>query len=103
MSKTINHPSDEFEDDDAHESTDGTTYQAHIDYAGFDEKSPAECGDCDWEGPVGDLLEIGDCSLTPGDPSPAGRCPECETIAYVVKPKPAENPEELCPDARHAS
>ena len=41
------------------------------------------CGNCDWEGPIEDLQPIESCALTAGDPSPAGRCPECGTLAYI--------------------
>lgn len=46
--------------------------------------TPCACGDCDWSGPFSALAAIGDCALTPGDPSPAGRCPACGTLAYVI-------------------
>lgn len=47
-------------------------------------ETPCKCGGgCGWVGAFSALAEIGDCSLTPGDPSPAGRCPECESLAYV--------------------
>jgi hypothetical protein len=46
--------------------------------------TPVDCDGCDWTGVFVDLEEIGDCSLTPGDPSPAGRCPGCGSLAYVV-------------------
>jgi hypothetical protein len=42
-----------------------------------------ECGGCDWIGRFRELVAIGDAFLTPGDPSPAGRCPYCEALAYV--------------------
>ncbi len=47
------------------------------------------CGACDWEGTFADVADIGDCSLTPGDPSPAGRCPEedCGALCYVQTEK----------------
>lgn len=48
------------------------------------EGTPCEC-DCGWEGPAEELAEIGECALTPGDPSPAGRCPKCDCLAYVQK------------------
>jgi hypothetical protein len=57
------------------------TYRAEID---VDDESPASC-DCGWRGPAGKLLPIDDCALTPGDPSPAGRCPDCEGLAYLVR------------------
>jgi hypothetical protein len=41
------------------------------------------CG-CGWEGTFADVAEIGDCCLTPGDGSPAGRCPECDGLCYPL-------------------
>lgn len=41
------------------------------------------CSNCDWQGLPDALLDIEDCYLTAGDPSPAGRCPECEALTYV--------------------
>lgn len=51
-----------------------------------------ECGDgCGWQGPFEDTLAIEDVILNPGHPSPAGRCPECEGIAYsLTEMTPAE-------------
>lgn len=48
---------------------------------------PVACEDCGWEGAAGDVEDIGKCALTPGDPSPVGRCPECGTICYVQHTK----------------
>lgn len=50
------------------------------------ESTICQCGSCDWRGPFSKLIEIGDCSLTSGDGSPAGRCPDsdCESLAYLV-------------------
>jgi hypothetical protein len=45
--------------------------------------TPCHCDDCDWRGAFADLNVIDDCMLTPGDPSPAGRCPQCDTLAYI--------------------
>ena len=50
--------------------------------------TPCACGDCDWSGPFSALAAIGDYTLTPGDPSPAGRCPACSTLAYVTPQRP---------------
>lgn len=58
-----------------------------------DDETPCECGDCGWKGTYAALAGIEDCALTPGDPSPAGRCPECDSLAYVDKP--AEAPADL--------
>lgn len=60
-------------------------YTAEIDgYEVNDE--PCRCGDCGWKGLGQALKPIGDCGLSPGDASPAGRCPECDTIAYLDRP-----------------
>lgn len=32
---------------------------------------------------VASVVPIEECSLTPGDPSPAGRCPDCDGLVYV--------------------
>jgi hypothetical protein len=53
--------------------------------------TPCHCSDCDWRGTFADLNAIDDCMLTPGDPSPAGRCPECDTLAYIDQPDEAEH------------
>jgi len=58
------------------------TYTVDIDEP--EDATVCECGSCNWQGRFSELTEIESCSLTPGDPSPAGRCPECDTIAYVV-------------------
>jgi len=55
-------------------------YTAEID---LEEGAACVCGSCDWVGVMEDLVEIRDCVLTPGDPSPAGRCPDCEALAYL--------------------
>jgi hypothetical protein len=41
------------------------------------------CGNCEWIGTAGGTTDIEVCSLTAGDPSPVGRCPECECLCYV--------------------
>lgn len=42
------------------------------------------CENCDWRGPFSALAEPEGAILTAGDPSPAGRCPECGTLAYLA-------------------
>jgi hypothetical protein len=59
-----------------------------------------QCGDCGAVNRFVDLKPIGDCSLTPGDPSPAGRCSECESLSYVVKPEPETATEDEIARAR---
>lgn len=57
----------------------------------MDEPKPgAKCSGCGcWEGPFSKVKEIGYCSLTPGDPSPAGRCPDCDGLVYLKDPATA--------------
>lgn len=43
-------------------------------------------GGCGWEGAQDDGAPIESCSLTPGDASPACRCPECDSLAYPADP-----------------
>lgn len=57
-----------------------TSYVAVLDP--LDPVMPCACGNCDWKGALAQLGPVGDCCLTPGDPSPAGRCPECEALSY---------------------
>lgn len=60
-------------------------YTAERDH--LNDATPCACGACDWKGAYDLLAPIGDCSLTPGDVSPAGRCPECDSLAYPVSAK----------------
>lgn len=50
--------------------------------------TPCYCGGCSWRGKAGDLLPVDGAILTPGDASPAGRCPEadCGALAYLDRP-----------------
>lgn len=41
------------------------------------------CENCGWTGTAEQVCDVGDCSLTPGDASPVGRCPECDGLAYL--------------------
>jgi hypothetical protein len=63
----------------------GPPYDYKVLIAPPDAAAPCECHDCGWYGAFADLAEIESCSLTPGDPSPAGRCPRCDTLAYIIK------------------
>ena len=58
-----------------------TRYTAIIDYV--DDEVACECDNCDWVGSFVELVDIHECVLTPGDPSPAGRCPLCSALAYL--------------------
>jgi len=51
------------------------------------------CHDTGWKCGCGvksdtlqDLKPVGDCALTPGDASPAGRCPDCDALVYPESP-----------------
>lgn len=48
-----------------------------------DPATRCNCNGCDWRGLMSDLAEIESCSLTPGSIVPAGRCPECNSLAYA--------------------
>lgn len=54
-------------------------------------ETPVRCGnlDCDWAGDVDDTREVRDFwgRVQPGDEMPAGECPECGWLAYLVKPE----------------
>lgn len=74
---------------------DQDNYIAKIDYGRDPQFLRTRCGACEWIGCASQLTAIEDCSLTPGDPSPAGRCPDCNTLAYVerkVEPPPFKTP-----------
>jgi len=60
-----------------------TSYTAIIEFSDKPSRIECECFDCDWKGTAADLKDIGSAVLTPGDPSPAGRCPECEELVYL--------------------
>lgn len=49
--------------------------------------APCVCSNCEWKGAAVLLLPATDGSLTPGDPSFAGRCPDCDSVAYLDRPK----------------
>ncbi len=71
-----------------------------------DETTPVSgcgCGPCRSALTVADVVEIGDCCLTPGDPSPVGRCPHCDGLVYVVEAsKPADALTVAAPQMRDA-
>ena len=60
---------------------DTSVYTATLDMPGH--ALPCACSSCAWTGATNALVEIVDCALTPGDASPAGRCPECGSLAYL--------------------
>lgn len=62
-------------------------YTAYIDPEPEPETT-VECSNCEWRGTYANLSAadaIDEAHLTPGDPSPAGRCPECSALVYVVE------------------
>lgn len=64
----------------------GYIYKATVEFSGDPARINVSCnGGCKWKGVASELDEIGDAILTPGDPSPAGRCPICGTLAYATK------------------
>jgi hypothetical protein len=62
-------------------------YRVEIDH--FDPTTRVSGCGCKWcdspEAIVKNVDPIDDCVLTPGDPSPVGRCPECGLLVYVEK------------------
>lgn len=52
-----------------------------------DDGTPCACSDCDWTGPIEALDAPSGAVLTPGDASPAGRCPDCGSLAYLDTPE----------------
>lgn len=74
---------------------DQDAYVATIDYGSDPRQLRCACGSCGWIGYAAALEPIESCSLTPGDASPAGRCPDCSSLAYVAKlapPAPFKTP-----------
>lgn len=61
------------------------------------DNAPVECS-CGWHGTAETVADIERCALTAGDPSPIGRCPDCDGLVYL-----AENPLlAAAPDMLHA-
>lgn len=77
------------------------TYRAEIDAP----DPETLCGGCGCQPrPFKELANIEGCSLTPGHPSPAGRCPVCDGLCYPVeeeKPDPDMTEERLRRIAYH--
>lgn len=48
--------------------------------------SPSLCSNCQWGGQAIYTGDIGGCCLPPGDPSPVGRCSDCDVLTYVDQP-----------------
>lgn len=47
----------------------------------------AQCANCDWTGKLKELDAVSDIEqrLCPGEEVPAGQCPECGALAYIVR------------------
>lgn len=45
------------------------------------------CQNCEWTGEADELLDIADFGqrVSPGEPCPAGECPECGALAHLVE------------------
>lgn len=61
-------------------------YTALLEHVRPPESVICRCDGCDETASADSLLPIGDAVLTPGDPSPAGRCSACGSLSYVDKP-----------------
>lgn len=53
---------------------------------GTNEDDPVQCDNCDWSGRLDQLGIIKDAHerLDPGSEMPAGECPECGALAYLI-------------------
>lgn len=62
-------------------------YSYKVERDHLDDVTPCRCGGCGADWRYDQLAPIVDCSLTPGHPSPAGRCadPACDALAYPVE------------------
>lgn len=51
-------------------------------------KTLVHCDNCEWCGFAANLEEISDIQhrVIPGEEVPAGECPECNALAYLVRP-----------------
>lgn len=45
-------------------------------------EEPCRCTSCGWQGLYLETAPIVECKLSPGEPSPVGRCPNCEGLIY---------------------
>jgi len=61
----------------------------HVEITEPESTAACLCQSCHWTGSYAEVAEIGSCCLTPGDPSPAGRCPKCSALVYVMECSPA--------------
>lgn len=64
------------------------SYTATVDHLRDPRLVKCHCENCETTLTADMLAPIEDAILTPGDASPAGRCPECDQLAYVDQPDP---------------
>lgn len=64
---------------------ENATYFATTEFIKAPEVTLCACDSCNWTGMANLLKPIHNACLTPGHEVPAGRCPECEALSYVVK------------------
>lgn len=63
-----------------------TSYRAHIDVSDATPDTPVTGSGVNGL-TLKDVHPIKNCSLTPGDPSPVGRCPQTGDLVYLDRPK----------------
>lgn len=68
-----------------------------VDDIDFDDEEEAYCESCSWTGSVLDTQVIGATRLRAGHPCPAGRCPQCDALAYPTFVKDVSS----CTASRH--
>lgn len=54
----------------------------------IDDNHPVQCGNCEWRGTGKQLKPVENLFMRvdPGEPMPAGECPECGSLAHIVEP-----------------
>ena len=62
-----------------------TDYLVHADFEAEPENVQCMCDGCSYKCSADLLDDIEAAYLTPGDEVPAGRCPECNSLSYVLK------------------
>lgn len=61
--------------------------QCYISTDHIDHKHPCRCDDCGHVCPIDELDIVSDIEqrLTPGTETPAGECPECGALSYLLE------------------
>lgn len=56
-----------------------------------DASKPTICGNCGWQGPASECDDISDYGerVYPGEPAPAGQCPDCQALCHLQEPQDA--------------